>query len=354
MGSNAIIAIVVGAIIVIVGFSLWPVLNGASNNLYSYFRDSCDDGNGNRFTKVYVGVTGSEPKADEYSTDEKVHGGNGANLSKDSSVGTGTGAVNDDCEATIDAPPGISIDYVYPVVAGNEVEGIFPIELYNEYGDSLGSVSISIATIVNTASNGTGTLSIPEGTSFVIEELGSGTSTSISDLVVITQSPASIASSLTAPTKSNFTTALEEWDGGYKWAEVAGVLSRFSGINNLLLTIIPVISIAGFLGISGARLYAYGKGASNIGSAISGSIFVLIAIVVAMVIAGPIMGSLVDANQVVSSGQYQVNNSFGNIISLLFAMIPIIYVAGLVTLVGLQARSALMGGNKGGGGDMGM
>ena len=35
MGSNTIIAIVVGAILVIVGFALWPVLNGASNSLYS-------------------------------------------------------------------------------------------------------------------------------------------------------------------------------------------------------------------------------------------------------------------------------------------------------------------------------
>ena len=33
MGSNTIIAIVVGAILVIVGFALWPVLNGASNSL---------------------------------------------------------------------------------------------------------------------------------------------------------------------------------------------------------------------------------------------------------------------------------------------------------------------------------
>ena len=55
MGSNTIIAIVVGAILVIVGFALWPVLNGASNSLYSYFQDSCDDGNGNRFGKAYIG-----------------------------------------------------------------------------------------------------------------------------------------------------------------------------------------------------------------------------------------------------------------------------------------------------------
>ena len=55
MGGNTIIAIVVGAILVIVGFSLWPVLNGATNSLYSYFRNSCDDGNGNRFLSVYFG-----------------------------------------------------------------------------------------------------------------------------------------------------------------------------------------------------------------------------------------------------------------------------------------------------------
>ena len=130
----------------------------------------------------------------------------------------------------------------------------------------------------------------------------------------------------------------------YEWIEVADILKRFSGINNLLLTILPVISIAGFLGISGAKLYSYGKGASNIGSALSTSIFTLMAIVIAMVVAGPVIGSLVEANLTVESGQYQINSAFGNIITLLFSMIPIIYVAGLVTLVGLQAKAALMGG----------
>ena len=60
-GSSPIIAIVVGAIVVIAGFSLWPVLNASSNNLYSYFRDSCDDGSGNRFLRGYVEHTGANP-----------------------------------------------------------------------------------------------------------------------------------------------------------------------------------------------------------------------------------------------------------------------------------------------------
>ena len=262
MGSNAIIAIVVGAIVVIVGFNLWPVLNAASNNLYSYFQDSCDDGNGNRFTKMYVGVTSSDPGPEQYSTTEAIHGGSGANLSESATAGSCGGIFTAAASATVG------------------------LALYNEQGESLGAASAASVTA----------------------QILPGTNT---------------------------------------WIEVADMLQRFSGINNLLLTILPVISIAGFLGVSGAKLYTYGKGASNIGSAISTSIFTLIAVVVAMVIAGPILGSVVDANQVVVSGQYQVNGAFANIITLLFAMIPVIYVAGLVTLVGLQAKSALMGGGKG-------
>ena len=43
-GSNPILAIVVGAIVVIVAFSLWPVLNASSNQLYSYFRTAASTG----------------------------------------------------------------------------------------------------------------------------------------------------------------------------------------------------------------------------------------------------------------------------------------------------------------------
>ena len=263
-GSNAILAVVVGAIVVIVGFSLWPVLNATSNHLYSYFRDSCDDGSGNRFLRMYEGIdttglAGNALGATQYNHETGIHGGKGVTVS-----GTTLGI----CQGTF---PG--------AIAASA-------RLFNEQGEQIGN-------------SPTGTLATP------------------------------------------FSVPLEPT---YEWIEVADILKRFSGINNLLLTILPVISIAGFLGVSGGRLYSYGKGASNIGSAISTSIFTLIAIVVAMVIVGPVIGSLVEANLVVESGQYQINSVFGNIISLLFAMIPIIYIAGLVTLVGLQAKSALMGG----------
>ena len=247
-GSNAIIAIVVGAIVVIVGFSLWPVLNAASNNLYSYFRDSCDDGAGNRFLRLYKGVT-TDPKVQEYNAVDGVHGGKGVTVS-----GNATGK----CIGTF--PEALAITD----------------QLYNEQGEQVAGAALGAV--------------------------------------------------------------LQVLDDPYEYIAVADILKRFSGINNLLLTILPVISIAGFLGISGVKLYAYGKGSVNISSVMLPTILTLIAIVVGMVIAGPIMGSLVDANQVVESGQYQINGVFGNIISLLFAILPIFYVAGLVTLVGLQAK----------------
>ena len=263
----------VGAILVIVGFSLWPVLNGASNSLYSYFRDSCDDGNGNRFLRLYLGDSQdpvpSSPNANAYYYNAGVAGGKGLALIR--STGTDTTL----CQT---ANPG-SLTRVVVVTPTN-----LGVNMYNEQGVIVGTV----------ASAGT---------------IGGS----------------------------------KRLDDTYQFIEVATMLKRFQGINNLLLTIIPVVSIAGFLGISGAKLYSYGKGTASIGSSISTSLFTLIGIVVAMVIAGPIMGSAVDANQVVESGQYQVNGTFGNIIGLLFAMIPVVYVAGLVTLVGLQARSALMG-----------
>ena len=233
---------------------MWPVLNASSNNLYSYFRDSCDDGSGNRFLRLYSASTADPIGNTGYNPDIGVHGGKGA-------VVSGTSGA---CTATLEGTAPTAGD-----------------RLFNEQGDQVGTAA------------------------------------------------ATLAQSLAA---------------SYSWIEVAEILKRFSGINNLLLTILPVISIAGFLGISGAKLYSYGKGASNIGSALSTSIFTLMAIVIALVIAGPFIGSLVEANLVVESGQYQINSVFGNIVALLFAMIPIIYVAGLVTLVGLQAKSALMGG----------
>ena len=323
MGSNTIIAIVVGAILVIVGFSLWPVLNGASNSLYSYFRDSCDDGNGNRFLSAYTEdstttALPSNPNPDIYYSIPRQHGGKGISITDSSGV----------CVASL-YKSGVAVADVLPAgVSGSPffyASGVTPAGTVTSVANAIEYLT---ANIVNEQGDIIGT-----ATGFAIT---SGSSTAVR---------ATVGDIVAGDTFQAAYTST----GDFVFLDVAPMLKRFAGINNLLLTILPVVSIAGFLGISGAKLYSYGKGTASIGSSISTSVFTLIGIVVAMVIAGPIMGSAVDANQVVVSGQYQVNSTFGNIIQLLFAMIPVVYIAGLVTLVGLQARTALMGSSGGGG-----
>ena len=299
MGSNTIIAIVVGAVLVIVGFSLWPVLNGASNSLYSFFRASCDDGSGNRFLRVYAGTESQTPASYEYSTTTGQHGGSGVRLQRSGG----------DCEGS-----------------GN----VLTFVVTNEAGAGYTQAEIDADARVYTFYN----------------EEGEGIPASRTEFKADSPYPAS-SIGIGAPGGTLDIDVSYQSDGEVRWVEVAPMLSRFSGINNLLLSILPVVSIAGFLGISGAKLYSYGKGTASIGSSISTSVFTLIGIVVAMVIAGPVLGSAVDANQVVVSGQYQVNTTFGNIIQLLFGMVPVVYIAGLVTLVSLQAKNALVGGGGG-------
>ena len=387
-GSSPILAIVVGAIVVIAGFSLWPVLNASANNLYSYFRDSCADGSGNRFLRGYVEHTGANPAS---ITKTALSGGNwGLYEGYDRLPSNTDGAFTYDGAASGTAKfrqyrenpqsqGGLTAtDQTFAQVVQYIHDWNLPFgsSHVNQHTAFLGEISdaealaevisrgggiryaywtpsgangvlykVSSYTPARTATPGNTAYSIQHGhggpgirlaasgrdCSFTGEHLNAGD--------VLFNEYGNHIFTATAAVDSNTVQALP-----YEWIEVADILKRFSGINNLLLTILPVISIAGFLGISGAKLYSYGKGASNIGSALSTSIFTLIAIVIAMVIAGPVIGSLVEANQVVESGQYQINSVFGNIITLLFAMVPIIYVAGLVTLVGLQAKSALMGG----------
>ena len=383
-GSNAIIAIVVGAIAVIVGFSLWPVLNASSNNLYSYFRDSCDDGSGNRFLRGYVEHTGANPASitttalssanwglyegyDAQSLPSNIDGAftyDGAKFRqyRENPQIQGRGA-NDQTFAQV-------VQYIH------DWKLSFSTSHVNQHTAFLGEISdaaalaevisrgggiryaywtpngadgvlykVSSYTPARTATPGNTAYSIQHGHGGAgIRLAASGrdcsfTGEHLNAEDVLSNEYGNHIFTATAAVDASTVLALP-----YEWIEVADILKRFSGINNLLLTILPVISIAGFLGISGGKLYSYGKGASSIGSALSTSIFTLMAIVVAMVIAGPIMGSLVEANLVVESGQYQINSVFGNIVTLFFAMIPIIYITGLVTLVGLQAKSALTGG----------
>ena len=368
---------------------MWPVLNASSNNLYSYFRDSCDDGSGNRFLRGYVEHTGANPASITTTALSSANWGLYEGYDAQSLPSNIDGAFTYDGAASGTAKfrqyrenpqiqgRGTTYRTFAEVVKYIQDWNLpFGSSHVNQHTAFLGEIS-DAAALAEVISRGGGiryAYWTPNGADGVLYKVSSytpaRTATPGNTAYSIQHGHGGAGIRLAASGRDcSFTgehlnaedvlfneygnhifTATAAVDAStvlalpYEWIKVADILKRFSGINNLLLTILPVISIAGSLGISGAKLYSYGKGTSSIGSALSTSIFTLMAIVIALVVAGPVIGSLVEANLVVESGQYQINSVFGNIVTLLFAMIPIIYVAGLVTLVGLQAKSALMGG----------
>ena len=128
---------------------------------------------------------------------------------------------------------------------------------------------------------------------------------------------------------------------GFVWKPVAAVFKTFGGINTLLTTLMPIVSFAGFLGISGITLWKSTQGAGSLGGAVMTSIITLVAIVISLEIAPRIFEGLIDANSVITSGQFEVNGGFGNILTLIMGLFPVIYIAGLVSIVGIQAKTAL-------------
>ena len=88
MGSDQTVAIVVGAVIVIVGFSLWPVLNGASNNLSSLSQASCVQDASSRYRHAYNAIATGVPSALQYNTTTGEAGGAGVPVSQTSSATT--------------------------------------------------------------------------------------------------------------------------------------------------------------------------------------------------------------------------------------------------------------------------
>ena len=257
MGSNTIIAIVVGAILVIVGFALWPVLNGASNSLYSYFQNSCisDSENGYRFGKVYIGDDSnplpSPLNSGAYYTASGIHGGSGFSLAEDTGATTAN-VVIDDCQTTITLVEDLDATIRYTVSGLNiTITAISDtdksLELYNEYGDLVADLVVTLGlggTLSTFASTDlTGLLKLPKGTQVLIEErtAAAGGRIDITPPPEVWEAGGTVAS-LGTPVTTNGdpVSSVSEWSE-YDWVKVAPMLDRFAGINNLLLTVIPVV-----------------------------------------------------------------------------------------------------------------
>ena len=115
------------------------------------------------------------------------------------------------------------------------------------------------------------------------------------------------------------------------WRDVPTLLTQFGGIGKLVLSVLPIVVLASYLGVAGMGLIQYGRGLSNGGivNAVGGAIVQLIVYVVLLKIMPVVIEAMVGGSSV-TGGQYTVTGTFGSVINIVFAAAPILLVVALM------------------------
>ena len=140
---------------------------------------------------------------------------------------------------------------------------------------------------------------------------------------------------------------------GYKWVRVPSLFEQFNSLNTTIISLLPVVVVAGYVILAGVGLARTTGGMREMGKTVLTSVGGLVSSVVLMYLLPVIVTFIVDAGSVVASGQYQVNNEFGSISTLLFSIMPTLLV---VSIIGIYAGAGIvqaggmktLGGGRGG------
>ena len=121
------------------------------------------------------------------------------------------------------------------------------------------------------------------------------------------------------------------------WVNPSPTLSRFGSINRTVISILPLVVVIGFMasaGLSGLT------GSGQIGSIIKGEVGALIFVLIAISLGPVIFDTLGDASQVVDGDTLSVTKEFGSIQTLILGFVPVIFVLGIIALVGYRGYGA--------------
>ena len=248
MNTSAIVAIIMGVLMMVLSFVLFPTLNSAMDDLMLYWVDSCELNN-ERFVRVYEGATGGTADNTYITTgdDDGSFYGSGHTVSKSST-----------------AP---NCSYAAGATAGKV--------LYNERGKQVAATSVATATDIA---------------------------------------------------------------GNAKWIEVPSILDQFGGIGRLVLSVMPIMVLASFLGLVAMGLIEYGRGMSQggIAGSVGAAIIQLIVVIVLLEVLPTVIDAMVDANQSATGGSLTVNQQFSGIMAIIFAALPLLLVVGILGISGFM------------------
>ena len=279
MNTSAIVAIIMGVLMMVLSFVLFPTLNSAMDDLMLYWVDSCELNN-ERFVRAYAGATsgtadntyisGGDEKGNFYGSGKTVGLYNGA-------CGVINGVANRTGSVTLTPfNDGLYTGY------------------YNERGKSISFGAVLDAT-------------------------GS--------------SPSLVATAPIAAAATNYQPVTNA-----KWINVPSILDQFGGIGRLVLSVMPIMVLASFLGLVAMGLIEYGRGMSQggIAGSVGAAIIQLIVVIVLLEVLPTVIDAMVDANQSATGGSLTVNQQFSGIMAIIFAALPLLLVVGILGISGFM------------------
>ena len=130
--------------------------------------------------------------------------------------------------------------------------------------------------------------------------------------------------------------ASNEITGG-TWVTPSQTLSRFGSINRTVISILPLVVVIGFMASAGLSAIA---GQGNIGGIIRGEVGALIFVLIAISLGPVIFDTLGDASNVVEGDTLSVTKEFGSIQTLILGFVPVVFVLGIIAMVGYRGYGA--------------
>ena len=149
-----------------------------------------------------------------------------------------------------------------------------------------------------------------------------------------------IGTGTVAATSGDVTAGALSPAAGHAWINVPSLLTQFGGIGKLVLSVLPIVVLASYLGVAGMGLIQYGRGLTQGGivNAVGGAIIQLIVYVVLLKILPVVMDAMIGGASV-TDGQYTVTGTFGSVINIVFAAAPILLVVALLGTSGYMLYS---------------
>lgn len=131
--------------------------------------------------------------------------------------------------------------------------------------------------------------------------------------------------------------------GSSKWITPKPYMLTYGGISRLILSVLPVLVISMFLGLTAVNLVNYAGAGGGLVQTATRSLAGLLTTMAMLVIAPILLGFLDGVYDITAPGRLSVMNMFGGIVRLVLGFVPVVFTAGLLALFAIQGFLRISG-----------